>query len=124
MQRSYEARWFFQEAPAVLTEWFDHKSLRFDFGTPSRIDFYLPLPLKAGMSIKRREGNVEIKQLIKNLGRRKFIPFKIEGKVQSFVKWSFDLSDEDVLSKSILEEKKFDWIAVPKERISAFLFIS
>lgn len=51
------------------------------------------------MSIKLREGNVEIKQFIKNLGRRQFDIPSIEGKVEHWVKWSFDLNDADILSQ-------------------------
>jgi hypothetical protein len=115
---SFEIRWFFKVAPPALTQWFGQKVKDFQFTSaiPSRVDFYLPLPASKGMSVKLREGNIEIKQLIKNFGRRQFGIPKIEGKKEHWVKWSFDLNDVDSLAQEIIKTKKYNWLEVPKER--------
>jgi hypothetical protein len=117
MQSSFEIRWFFLALPDAVSMWFESKGFHFSSSNPVRVDHYLPLPAKKAMGIKLREGNVEIKHLLKSTGRRGFENGRITGKIQHWVKWSFDLADADPLSHAIIRDNKHDWIAVQKERL-------
>jgi len=117
MIQSNEVRWFFESVPDTLVQWFQRKGLDLMASKSSRADFYLPFSSNKGLSIKLREGHLEIKKLLKQSGKRKFVPGNIEGKVQHWVKWRFSLDEQDALAKSIIVEKKYDWIEVYKNRI-------
>ena len=117
MQSSFEMRWFFQAMPDAVAMWFESKGFHFSSSHPTRVDHYLPLSAKKAMGIKLREGNVEIKHLIKSTGRRAFENGRISGKIQQWTKWSFNLAEGDELSNAIIRDNKYDWIAVQKERL-------
>lgn len=115
LYRSREIRWFFKKNNRSITQWFSSQGMEFSKTKP-RTDFYLPLPGKEDLSIKLREGNIEIKQRIKNL-----IPHPLTtraiGSLEDWDKWSFDVEDEDGLSRSIIKDKGYNWTEVYKERI-------
>ena len=60
MQVTDEIRWFFAgTAPAAVLDWFRDGA---PIGpSPKRTDIYLPLPDRLGLSVKLREGRLEIK---------------------------------------------------------------
>jgi hypothetical protein len=116
MYQTHEVRWFMEEPIESLVNWFDKKGHNWKNIIP-RTDYYLPLTALKGMGIKLREGNIEIKKLIRQSKKRTFIPNVIEGKMQHWTKSSFDLSSMDKLSNEIIREKKYDWIEVKKERM-------
>ena len=60
MQVTDEIRWFFPGAvPAAVLDWFRDGA---PIGpSPKRTDIYLPLPDRLGLSVKLREGRLEIK---------------------------------------------------------------
>ncbi len=117
MLPSYEVRWFFEEEPYALAQWFQHKGMAFAAESPSRNDHYLPLAAKKGLGIKLREGNLEIKQLVKSSGRKSFILLTITGRVQQWVKWVFNLQEKDPVSTDIISRHQYDWVEVAKDRL-------
>ena len=118
MLPSYESRWFFRSCPPPLMEWFEYKGWRFGApGNPARADFYLPIPSDKGLGFKLREGRLEAKQLLAGIGEHPFPPFKAKGKVEHWIKWSFELKEADELARQIIREKQYDWIEVKKERL-------
>lgn len=117
MQSSYEMRWFCEAIPDAVAQWFESKGLHFSVAHDHRVDHYLPLPAKKAIGVKLREGNVEFKHLIQSTGRRNFANGHITGRIQHWKKWSFELSSADALSKAIIDENKYDWLPIQKERL-------
>jgi hypothetical protein len=113
MALSYEVRWFFDHAEPILEQWFANKGIPFHKDFP-RTDFYLALEDKNDLSIKLRQGNIEVKQLVKSTNASEF---NIPGDVQCWQKWSFRVEKEDDLAKQIITGKKFYWIEMPKDRL-------
>lgn len=116
MDHTYEVRWFFEEPNPALEAWFGRKGPGFN-ETTSRKDYYLPLSANKGLGIKLREGNIEIKKLIRQQRKKAFVPNMVEGKIQHWVKSSFTLDEKDQLSKQIIQDKKYEWIELKKERM-------
>lgn len=81
-----------------------------------RTDFYLPIPGKDDISIKLREGDIEIKQRT-GTQTEHHLTTNTLGFLEDWVKWSFDLKEHDDLVHNIIKHKKFDWFEVYKERI-------
>lgn len=115
MYRSKEIRWFTKEKQPDIIEWFSSQGLSFDRVSP-RTDFYLPLPDKEDINVKLREGNIEIKHLIGEKEKGKLSSHAL-GYFEDWVKWSFNAASNDPLSKAIIHEKKYNWIAVHKVRM-------
>lgn len=115
MYASKEIRWFTQTVNEQLLGAFEEKGLSFH-ESAARTDFYLPLPDRADMSIKLREGNIEIKQRMGTPKPGKLTPHTA-GYFEDWVKWSFNLGKQDPLSAEIIDEKKYSWTAVYKERM-------
>ncbi|PSN10934.1 hypothetical protein C7271_25280 [filamentous cyanobacterium CCP5] len=78
----------------------------------SRQDRYLLLPDHADLGIKLREGRLEIKPRVADLGVHSF-GSKIVGRVETWQKWSFDLRQNPV---EPLVQLPARWIAVEKTR--------
>lgn len=121
MYKSKEIRWFFKENNETITKWFSDKEKLLSKTKP-RIDFYLPLPGKEDLSVKLREGNVEIKQrhgepMLHHLTKN------ATGYLEDWVKWSFNVEDKDNVegkdkeASGIIKDKNTNWIEVYKERI-------
>lgn len=115
MFQSEEVRWFKKELSKPVIDWFHSKNYSFDKTSP-RTDYYLPVQNNKGIGIKLREGSIEVKHLFELPAPGKLLP-KAEGYFEKYIKWSFDSSDEDALSKAIIQENKYDWVAVKKTRI-------
>ncbi|WP_300436420.1 hypothetical protein [Christiangramia sp.] len=114
MFKSEEIRWFFETENSSISKWFEENSYTFENTNP-RKDYYLPLQ-KEDIGIKLREGNVEIKNRINRSEKEKFC--KAEGYFESYIKWSFSSTEKDSLYEEIVEEEKYNWIGVSKERLS------
>lgn len=115
LYKSREIRWFFKNNNHYIMEWFSNQGIEFSKTEP-RTDFYLPLPGKEDLSIKLREGNIEIKQRTQSpVGHS--LTARAIGSLEHWDKWSFDVEDQDGLSTSITKEKGYNWTAVYKERI-------
>ncbi len=115
MFNSTEIRWFSRTTYPSIGTWFATHGLTFET-VADRTDFYLPKPFQDDESIKLREGNVEIK-IRKGVGRSTKFTSSARGIEEDWVKWSFSISKDDPLAPIILHERKFDWIAIQKERI-------
>ena len=106
-----EVRWFFAgPIPAQVAVWFRRVGRAPAQG--ARTDHYLQLPDVDAVGVKWREGRLEVKRRVADLGAVAFAP-EIAGAVARWHKWSFALSEADVLA-SIRPAR--DWIAVAKDR--------
>lgn len=124
MFTTYEIRWFFDRAERgekAIEEWFGHITLTPKSGSEyksaiaeseQRVDFYIAIPAINGLSIKLREGKIEIKQRLPD----DLDKFDAPGKVERWQKWSINMKGDKDLAEKIVGDKKFDWITVPKER--------
>jgi hypothetical protein len=112
---SKEIRWFFRPGNRTIEQWFGNLGKEISKTTP-RTDFYLPIPDKDDISVKLREGNIEVKQRSVGVVQHK-LTSNAHGYLEDWIKWSFDTEDQDSLVHSIIDDKKYDWIEVQKERI-------
>lgn len=122
LYKSKEIRWFLSEKSNTITKWFSDHNMDFS-KTQARTDFYLPVPGKVDISIKLREGNLEIKQR-NGEPESNHLTENAIGYIEDWVKWSFEIKDDDELAKSIIKDKKFNWIEVYKERIGVKLSVN
>ena len=115
MYKSKEIRWFDKEENKIITKWFSDLGIKFSNINP-RTDFYLQIPDRVDMSIKLREGNVEVKQ---RSGQPELFELtnSAKGYLENWVKWSFDVEANDSEATSIIKEKRYNWIEVYKERL-------
>lgn len=115
MYNSKEIRWFSRGIDGHLIDWFGAKGLLFAT-TDARTDFYMPLPDRVDMSIKLREGNIEVKQRtgVPSAGS---LMAGAKGYFEDWVKWSFNADKSDRLCREIADERKYDWWELYKERI-------
>ena len=109
MQKSIETRWFFPgTVPSEVGRWF---SSPLALTQPPRVDTYLHTPGTHNLGVKLREGRIELKQRIHQLGSHTFHPH-VTGIVESWYKWGFPLNAAD----STLEMHPATWIPITKER--------
>ena len=115
MYSSKEIRWFIPKRCEHIEKWFSAKNLNFT-KINARTDFYLYLPDKTDLSIKLREGNIEFK-----LRRKKYelssLASSAKGYFEDWVRWGFKVVQDDKLSNEIIQERKYNWIEVLKERM-------
>jgi hypothetical protein len=114
MYKSKEIRWFGEEEQPHLIAWFGKQGLSFETTTP-RIDHYLILPFRQ-ISIKLREGNIEVKTRIANPDFAK-LESTASGVFELYEKWSFRLSESDFLSREIIAHGTEQWLATEKRRM-------
>jgi hypothetical protein len=119
MYRSKEIRWFFRERNGPIAHWFSDHGKTFPKTDP-RTDYYLPNPGNEGMSVKLREGNIEIKQR-EGMPALHHLTKHAVGYLEDWVKWSFDVNDDDALTRRIIKERKYNWTEVYKERLGVKL---
>jgi hypothetical protein len=95
------------ELPLAIIDWFQSE---LSMSIPPRVDTYLIVSNTQNLGIKLREGRIEIKQRMDDLGLHTFHP-QVVGLVENWVKWGFPLDPSysvDSLSGS--------WICVTKKR--------
>lgn len=115
MYKSKEIRWFSHLEDEAMINWFEENGFSFE-NANARTDYYLPLRDQNDIGIKLREGNIEIKQLISRSEKEKLAK-SVKGHFEHYIKWSFTSAEEDPLFQEIIEEEKYHWLAVRKERI-------
>lgn len=107
-----EVRWFGRGAvPAAVASWFrrfEHPPVE----EPLRVDRYLRQVGTDSISVKVREGRLEVKQRGRAYGLLRFHK-QVVGCVHLWRKWSFALAP-DLVSRAALAEPH--WIAVEKRR--------
>ncbi|MDQ3392676.1 MAG: hypothetical protein M3512_00975 [Bacteroidota bacterium] len=109
IHKSSEIRWFFLgKIPPFFKIWFN--SAKYVGNQGAREDTYLKFS-GSSVGVKFREGNLEIKEITKDLGLYN-INEKASGKIEVWQKWSSsDSLKLDILSDLGLEE----WVKVKKE---------
>jgi hypothetical protein len=113
MYNTVETRWFGRgTALTTVLTWFsacpgpvEHQ--------PLRQDHYLPLGEGAGLSVKVRDGGLEIKQRRRQYG---LVPLSrsVSGLVEGWIKWRFPLAEPK--SPVLDNGSGAAWLAVHKER--------
>lgn len=115
MYKSKEIRWFSNSEDEAISKWFEENGFSFE-NANARTDYYLPLKDQDDTGIKLREGNIEIKQLISRSEKEKLVK-SVKGYFENYIKWSFTSAEDDPLFREIIEEEKYHWLGVRKERI-------
>ena len=113
--KSVEMRWFTKKPKASIVNWFSKQAMEFRTATP-RSDLYVNIPDQTGLTIKQREGNMEIKQRFGGKGTALITP-QIPGYRERWTKWSLNTSKKSRLVKRIVKENKQGWIRVDKRRL-------
>lgn len=120
MQPSMEARWFWpRQLPTAVRNWWVERNHHYPTHelqptAESRTDWYLRLPQHTDLSIKLREGQIEVKQRICDRGLQLLAP-SIHGQVGQWAKWSFPLAEAATTIQQRFDQKD-QWIAVEKTR--------
>jgi hypothetical protein len=113
MAHSAETRWFFPLAlSSALEHWFTAQGLV--SREPTREDEYLIFPGCDSVGVKLREGKLEIKALV-SASRPLMLDAGINGRMDSWVKWSFDSTMLHQLD-TVLHESSH-WLKVRKTRL-------
>ena len=111
MYSTTEVRWFFSGTiPPHVEGWFQHAG--HDPTEGKRTDHYLSMPDVDAIGVKWREGHLEVKHRVADLGEA-LLADDAAGAVGRWHKWRFDLSQADVLATL---RAASDWIAVTKDR--------
>ena len=118
MYKSKEIRWFTENCNKSILDWFSPNGQHFD-NTEARTDYYLPLD-KEDVTVKLREGNVEIKQRVGEKQIGKLSP-TIEGVFENWIKWSINADKADKLSQAIVSSNAYNWVETIKTRIGVKL---
>jgi len=114
MYKSKEIRWFKDSSDKAILNWFAGHEQTFK-NTSLRTDYYLPLN-KEDVTVKLREGNIEIKQRIGEPVKGSVGPNAI-GIFENWIKWSFNANKTDKLSQEIISHNLYNWIETVKTRI-------
>jgi hypothetical protein len=115
MLPTLEVRWFIKsKAPDEVVAWFQQGELKSETQNP-RVDYYFELEEIESLSIKLREGRVEVKQRLTDHGTIQFHEL-VSGRVEGWHKWSFSLADNETTLNEVISPSS-KWIAVRKERI-------
>jgi len=111
MYKSKEIRWFKDSSDKAILNWFAGHEQTFK-NTSLRTDYYLPLN-KEDVTVKLREGNIEIKQRIGEPVKGSVGPNAI-GIFENWIKWSFNANKTDKLSQEIISHNLYNWIETVK----------
>jgi hypothetical protein len=114
MFQSTEVRWFSEKPHSDIVDWFELKGVSFERTNP-RTDFYQELESEE-LGIKLREGKVETKKRIRQLGLHEFSD-DVHGTIEIWNKWSFGIEKSDIEATNIIHNGLTGWTAVRKERI-------
>lgn len=114
MKASAEVRWFLKESvPSQIVGWFKGGDIAAK-NEGARWDIYFNLPGNDNLSIKLREGKLQIKQRKAELGFQRWRD-DVEGRVEEWVKWSFTL-DNNNREFPDLSTPDGAWVSVKKSR--------
>lgn len=106
-----EVRWFLRgKVQSEIWQWFQQGAAEAE---AIREDWYFSLPKQPDLSIKLRQGKIEIKQRTAKEGIQKLAK-GIKGQVEQWEKWSFPLDE----AKPLDIAASGAWILVKKERLS------
>jgi hypothetical protein len=112
--QTVETRWFGPgSVPDDILNWFESLPGKAE-DQPARRDFYLQSILDDGLSVKLREGGLEVKQRREGFGQIHFSS-SVSGLVERWIKWRFPLDDSSSPAQSIVTGDS-SWIAVAKLR--------
>jgi hypothetical protein len=114
MYKSKEIRWFNNGSDEAILDWFASQGQSFE-NTEPRTDYYLPLD-KDDLTVKLREGNIEIKQRIGEAAKG-MLTEATEGVFEHWIKWSFNVDKADKFSLAIVSSNPHDWTETIKTRI-------
>jgi hypothetical protein len=108
MVATVEMRWFVEGAlPDDVVNWYEEAVGLVDW--QERVDRYVRPAARDGLNVKWREGHIEIKRLVEEVGPHEW--GEVAGSSQRWRKWSFPLSEELPLATT-----GNDWIPVSKHR--------
>lgn len=111
MLTTFEVRWFYTgPLPEAIQEWFEYFE---PADQPPRTDYYLNMKDSAGVSIKLREGSIQIKPEKENFGVHSFLK-DVGGVVKHYEKWSFPVTSNAEWAEMI--RKPDIWVPVNKIR--------
>lgn len=99
MYKSKEIRWFKDSSDKAIQNRFASQGQTFE-NTEPRTDYYLPLD-KHDLTIKLREGNIEIKHRVDKTTKSKQTE-NAKGKFETWANWCFYTNKVDKLTKAIL----------------------
>jgi hypothetical protein len=115
MYPTLEVRWFVRGSiPEEVREWFVQGDPA-PLPEPPRVDQYLRLQRSNALSIKLREGRIEIKQRLHQYGNIRFHR-RVSGAIEHWRKWSMPLAATGESLAEILVPQS-SWAAVRKERL-------
>lgn len=109
-----EIRWFIKgKIPSNIFDWFIALNNNY-VNQPKRTDYYLQLNSSDSLGIKHREGRIEIKQRINQIGN--ISPgISISGIAEKWQKWSYELKEaNNNIPDTVLQN---NWLPVSKTRI-------
>lgn len=114
MYKSKEIRWFKDSSDKGVLDWFAGHGQTFENVAP-RTDSFLPLE-KDDITVKLREGNIEIKHKIGDSLEGALTP-NCTGLFENWVKWSFNADTADKHSQEIVSNNSHEWMEIIKTRI-------
>ncbi|HEX3009845.1 MAG TPA: hypothetical protein VHO90_19740 [Bacteroidales bacterium] len=113
MTKTIEIRWFFKGIVSNdVLQFFKDRKVIFQEEQP-RTDWYM-LNLGKTASIKVRNGNLEVKQLLESIDNA-LSAFGVEGNAEMWSKYSLALKEEGE-SRTIIQGQDPHWIEVAKKR--------
>jgi hypothetical protein len=110
-ERDAIARWFGEHSPVVRSD--DVGAVEWKGRKGDEPDTYLLLPGYDDMGIKWREGSLQIKGLVSDVGRASYGGHH-EGRVQRWIKWSF--SDVPAVLRTLFQDEEPTVVPVGKTR--------
>lgn len=111
MYETKEIRWFFRSENKEIKAWFENLSTK---TFEKRTDFYLKLTNEE-IGVKTREGKIEIKHRVGTRAKGCLNP-SIWGYYDKFVKWSFDINEDEAKLSKIFNKGASQWVPLEKER--------
>jgi hypothetical protein len=109
-----EVRWFDRgQTPPGVQAWFHQGERRVD-RRPPRVDHYLRITDPGALSVKFREGRIEVKRRVLRRDAMRFHQ-RVTGIVEHWRKWSFELANAP-RARAGVGTPAGAWIPVRKER--------
>jgi len=114
MLPTVEVRWFNRgQTPPEVEAWFHQGEGSVD-RRPRRVDHYLHIHQPGTLSVKFREGRIEVKQRFLRRDAIRLHP-RVTGVVEHWRKWSFELADAPQ-ARATIARPAGSWIPVRKDR--------